>query len=187
MALQTDSDVDVMQVCRNGHVITDRLRGDPESGRLHCDRCGAATLHRCPTCGRDLPGAGPVVMLSTIGPWPAPRLCPACGAEFPWTRRPAASPEPFVVLEQFLRRLPRVIRQLRWRQGEKIPFRIEDERDLEDLVRSLLPLSFDDVRLESRTPRYSPGTRTDFLLPGAGIALTVKLMRPTLCEDQLLA
>lgn len=142
MALPFDSQVDVMQVCRNGHVITDRLHGDPESGRLHCERCGAATLHRCLTCGRDIPGAGRVAALVTIGASRPPYHCPACGAEFPWTRRPAESPQSFVVLEQFLRRMPLVIRQLRWRQGERPPFRIEDERDLEDLVRSLLPLYF---------------------------------------------
>lgn len=42
------------------------------------------------------------------------------------------------------------------------------------------------MRLESRTPRYSPVTRTDFLLPTEGIALTVKLARPTLRDLQLL-
>ena len=48
---------DVMQVCLNGHVITDRLRGRPEHALSRCDRCGAPTLYRCPTCGRELPGA----------------------------------------------------------------------------------------------------------------------------------
>ena len=42
---------DVMQVCRNGHVITDMLRAHPESGLSHCDRCGAPTLDRCLTYG----------------------------------------------------------------------------------------------------------------------------------------
>src|SRR5262249_562240 len=81
--------------------------------------------------------------------------------------------------------LPLVIRQLRWRQGERPPFRVEDERDLEDLLRALLTLRFDNVRLEVRTPAYSPRNRTDFLLPKERIALTVKLARPELHEPQL--
>lgn len=185
--MHNDADIDVMQVCRNGHVITDRLRSDPQSGRFHCERCGASTLDRCLTCGHELPGAGRVVGLIPIGAWPAPRQCPTCGAAFPWAPRPRAVPQPFVTLESFLRRLPLVIRQLRWRQSDRPPYRIDDERDLEDLVRSLLPLYFDDVRLECRTPCYSARTRTDFLLPAEGIALTVKQTLPTIGEAQLLA
>ncbi len=54
-----DSDLfqDVMQVCLNGHVITDLARTYPERRRTACDRCGAATIDRCPTCGTELPGA----------------------------------------------------------------------------------------------------------------------------------
>src|ERR1700722_9412525 len=89
---------DVMQVCRNGHVITDRLRGDPESGRSHCDRCGAATLDRCLTCGEQLPGAVEVPGLAPIGAWPTPRYCLVCGAPFPWVRRPHVAPEPRAIL-----------------------------------------------------------------------------------------
>ncbi|HEV3118318.1 MAG TPA: hypothetical protein VGY58_14805, partial [Gemmataceae bacterium] len=53
---------------------------------------------------------------------------------------------------------------------------VEDERDLEDVVRVFLPLLFDDVRPEKRTPRYSAGSRTDFLLSGECMALTTKLI-----------
>jgi hypothetical protein len=62
---------------------------------------------------------------------------------------------------------------------------VEDECDLEDLLRALLPLHFDDVRLESRTPRYSAGTRTDLLLAPEKIALTMKLVRSGVGEPQL--
>jgi hypothetical protein len=176
---------DVMQVCRNGHVITDRLRSDPQSGRNHCDRCGAATLTRCGTCGADLPAAAALPGLVPLGTWPAPPCCPTCGAVFPWARKPRPGREPVAALEALLGRLPLVIRQLRWRQGDRTPFTVIDERDLEDLVRSVLPLRFDDVRMETRTPAYSPGTRTDFLLAPEKIALTVKVMRSDLREAQL--
>src|SRR5438874_339984 len=153
MANADDLVQDVMQVCRNGHVITDLLRSSPGSGLAHCDRCGAATLDRCPTCGRGLPGAFIVPGLQPVGARRPPLYCPACGAAFPWARepRPAGAPTALARLEALLRRLPRVVRQLRSRQDGRPPFRVEDEKDLEDLARALLPLHFDDVRPECRT------------------------------------
>ncbi len=180
-----DRNLDVMQVCRNGHVITDRLHGNPSSGRTHCDRCGAATLERCLTCGHALPGALEVPGLVPIGARPAPRHCLVCGAPFPWVRQAPARDEPLAVLATFLRRLPLVIRQLRWRHADRPPLRIEDERDLEDLIRALLPLHFDDVRLENRTPMYSSVTRTDIKLATDRIALTMKYARPGFSEPML--
>jgi len=180
----------VMQVCRNGHVITDLLLTFPERGLSHCDRCGAATLDRCPTCGRELPGGIFVPGLVPVGLLQPPQYCSSCGAPFPWVKHsnyPSCSP--LALLEELLRRLPRVIRQLRTRQGDRPPFRVEDERDLEDLLRALLPLHFDDIRPESRTPSYAAGTRTDFLLVSANtgrtIALTAKRATPERREPQL--
>jgi hypothetical protein len=89
------------------------------------------------------------------------------------------------VLENLLRRLPLVVRQLRWRHGEGPPFRVEDVHDLEDLLRALLPLHFDDIRPESRTPRYASATRTDFLLAPEKIAITCKLVTAGLGEPRL--
>ncbi len=185
MTPETDLVSDVLQVCRNGHVITDRLRSCPETGLDHCERCGASTTDRCGTCGREMAGAGPVVGLVPIGVPRPPNFCATCGAAFPWARRPRLVAASLVQLEQLLRRLPRVVRELRWRQGDRPAFPVNDERDLEDLLRSLLPLYFDDVRLESRTPRYSTGTRTDLLLASEGIALTAKLARAEVREPQL--
>ncbi len=166
---------DVMQVCRNGHVITDLLRANPDSGRARCDRCGALTLDRCPTCGRDLPGALDTPFRPVGGGEP-PAFCADCGAAFPWTRRRGLRPEPEALdkLEQLLKRLPKVARELRSRHGNRPPFRIAEVRDVEDLVRALLPLQFDDVRPECRTPSYATGTRTDFVLAPERIAVTVK-------------
>ena len=96
---------------------------------------------------------------------------------FPWTEPACISPpSPLRKLTNLLRRLPLVIRQLRVRQADRPPFRVEEERDLEDLVRSLLPLHFDNIRPEGRTPHYTTTTRTDFLL-ARGDAVTVKLSR----------
>ncbi len=179
-----------MQVCRNGHVVTDRLLASPASGANHCGRCGAGTLDRCGTCGRALAGAVSVAGLVPIGPPAPPAYCSACGAAFPWTRRPTASSvTPLATLETLLRRLPRAVRQLRTRHADRPPFRVEDDRDLADLLRALLPLHFDDVRPESRTPSYAEATRTDFLIvsphTGRAIALTAKRAGPDLGEAAL--
>jgi hypothetical protein len=185
----TDLRPDVMQVCRNGHVITDLLLTCPERGLSHCDRCGAATLDHCPTCGEPFAGAIPVPGLVPVGRPRPPLHCAVCGAAFPWAPRSVTAAEPLLSLETLLRRLPRVVRQLRERQGGRPPFRVEDERDLEDLLRSLLPLYADAVRLEGRTPSYATGTRTDCLLDDGATALTVKrasaALRERALEEQL--
>ena len=179
---------DVMQVCRNGHVITDLLRALPERALSHCDRCGAVTLDRCLTCGEELPGSVYVPEAVPIGDRRPPQYCSACGAAFPWTLRPEQrlGPSAHAVLERFLRRLPRVIRELRNPQGLRPRFRIEQQSDLEDLIRALLPLYFDDIRYEGRTPSYALGNRTDFWLSPSSIAVTVKRASFDVREPELL-
>src|SRR5262245_6210000 len=71
---------DVMLVCENGHVITDLRRAYPERGQSHCDRCGAATIDHCPTCGHELPGSAYVPGLVPVGLPPPPQYCSTCGA-----------------------------------------------------------------------------------------------------------
>jgi hypothetical protein len=177
---------DVMQVCRNGHVTTDLLHSSPESGLTHCDRCGATTIDRCGTCGRELPGAIAVPGLQPLGARRPPLYCCDCGAAFPWTERPrVAASAPLAGLETLLQRLPRAVCQLRVRHDDRPPFRVVDEKDLEDLLRALLPLQFDTIRPQTRTPHYSASTRTDFLLAPERIAVTVKIARPPVREPQL--
>jgi hypothetical protein len=182
---------DVLLVCRNGHVITDLLTTHPEHGPTHCDRCGAPTLDRCPTCGQPIPGAVPVPGLTLAGRRRPPDCCAVCGASFPWATRTAEpapeAPASLDVLERLLRRLPRTVRQFRSRHGDRHAFRVEDVYDLEDLLRAVLPLQFDDVRTLSRTPSYSPLTRTDFLLQPEGVALTVKRLGRDLREPAIAA
>lgn len=183
-----ESAVDVMQVCHNGHVITASLYREPQQGLSHCDRCGAATLDRCATCGHPLRGSTVLPGLTTVGRPRPPSYCDLCGAAFPWAQPLAGAAQltrPTQLVESFLRRVPRVARQLRDRHGDRTPFRIQDDYDLEDLVRSLLPIHFDEVHLESRTPAYTVKKRTDFRICPDGIVLTVKLSTPTLRESQL--
>lgn len=168
MDTPNEAERDVMQVCRNGHVITGLLRA-ADQGMSHCDRCGAETFDRCPTCGLALAGANHVPGLVPIGQLRPPAHCAACGVPFPWTLRfaqPVAG-TPLANLEALLRRLPRVVRQLRARHSDRPPFRVRDEYDLEDLLRALLAIYFDDIRPESRTPSYAASVRTDFRIQPA--------------------
>jgi hypothetical protein len=173
---------DVMQVCRSGHVITDLLHGYPDRGLSRCDRCGAPTVDRCLTCGLPIPGAVYVPGLVPAGSRPPPSYCTGCGAPFPWTNKPRLShSDPASKLERLLRRLPAMIRELRWRQDDGPPITIQDDRDLADLLRAVLSLEFDGIRLEHRTPLRGPPKRTDFLL-SQRIVVTARLIGPNLRE-----
>jgi hypothetical protein len=176
---------DAMLVCANGHVITDRLRARPDLRLVRCDRCGAATVDRCRTCGHELPGASSVPGYETVGTGPAPSACPACGSAFPWAKavRPPGA-DAIDRLEVLLRRLPRVAREL---GRQRTPLTIRDDRDLDDLVRSLLPVIFDDVRPEARTPLYSRTTRTALYLADEGVVVVTHLVRPGISEADLAA
>jgi hypothetical protein len=177
---------DVMQVCRNGHVVTDLLCHFPERGLAHCDRCGAQTLDRCLTCGQEIPGGVYIPGLPVLGSISPPNYCACCGAAFPWAAR--RCPPPVYIdarIESLLRRLPAVIRQLRWRQTERAPFQVQDGRDLEDLLRALLVLHVDDIRPEIRTPHYTTGKQSDLLLSSGSIAITAKFMCSTLREPEI--
>ncbi len=182
---------DVMQVCRNGHVITDLLHTFPERGLAYCDRCAAPTIDRCPTCGARLLGATFVPGLVPLGSLSAPACCFACGAPFPWAHSttPLPAQDAIAGLEEFLRRVPRTIRQLRKRHGDRPPFVVRDEHDLEDLLRAILPLEYDEVRRESRTPSYASATRFDIRLGkeegSVALALTVKVVDRSLSESAL--
>ena len=178
---------DVMQVCRTGHVITDLFHTFPERALSHCDRCGAATLTRCLTCGQELPGSVYVAEAFPIGESKPPQFCSGCGAAFPWTKKAESRSSAHALgeLKTLLHRLPAVARQLRSRYLDRAPFAIQDEHDLEDLVRAVLALRFDDIRIESRTPRYALDTRVDFLLYPSGIAITAKKASATQREAEL--
>lgn len=77
---------DVMQVCMNGHVITDRYNTSPEFRKNFCTTCEAKTITACQHCNTPIPGDlifDSVVMMMGFGPV-APKICDNCGERFPW-------------------------------------------------------------------------------------------------------
>jgi hypothetical protein len=175
---------DLMLICRNGHVITDRLRARPDLRLPRCDVCGADTLDRCPTCAHLFAGAFPVPGFEPVGTRGAPSVCTTCGMTFPWAQPDEPpSEEPLARLERLLRRLPRLARELGRR--ERAPLVVRDDRDLDDLVRALLSVQFDDVRPQARTPRYDSGNRTMFQLVPESLAVVAHLMRPGMDEIEM--
>lgn len=84
------------------------------------------------------------------------------------------------------RRFNTVQRQLRRRHNNRATLEINDEYDVQDLLHALLLVEFVDVRAESWNPTYLGGaSRTDFLLPDAGIIIEVKKTRPNLLDRQV--
>jgi hypothetical protein len=81
---------DAMQVCVNGHYITDRYHSQPEYREKHCSKCGSETIKECQECGTEIDGKdldSSVVVVSTSTPSP-PDHCDNCGTPFPWTQQP---------------------------------------------------------------------------------------------------
>jgi hypothetical protein len=81
-------------------------------------------------------------------------------------------------LENLLIRFHLVATQLQRRQRKKLPFSVEDEYDVQDLLHALLKIDFRDIRPEEYCPSYA-GTspRIDFFLPEHGIAVEAKMAR----------
>lgn len=71
-----------------------------------------------------------------------------------------------------------VQRSLLRRHGGRATLDVKDEYDVQDLLRSLLVIFFDDVREETWAPEYAgASSRMDFALPNFGIAVEVKKSR----------
>ena len=86
---------DVALACRNGHLINDRSRGDPDRNVPWCSTCGSETISACPGCREPIPGFYYDKRESFVASEPpsgralsqVPQYCHACGRPFPWTER----------------------------------------------------------------------------------------------------
>lgn len=65
-----------------------------------------------------------------------------------------------------------VVRQLRERSEGRLPFEVEDEFDVRDLLRALLHVEFDDVVPEEWTPPQAAGsTQADVIVQPVGVVI----------------
>lgn len=81
---------DVAQVCRNGHMITDRAQNSPVHKKNFCHKCGSGTLTQC-SCGVNIQGHYHVYGFEFAGKKRPPAYCHACGKSFPWTAERVAA------------------------------------------------------------------------------------------------
>jgi hypothetical protein len=89
-------------------------------------------------------------------------------------------------LERLARRLPEVIHQLRQRHDNRDTLIVKDEYDLQDLIHSLLPIFFEDVRPEEGTPGLAGvNARMDFLLYNERTVVELKKTRSGLRNKEL--
>lgn len=78
-------------------------------------------------------------------------------------------------------RLLLVERSLKRRHAGRSTLTVSDEYDVQDLLRSLLVVFFEDVREETWAPEYAgASSRIDFVLPEFGVAVEVKKTRDSM-------
>ena len=107
-------------------------------------------------------------VLSTVG---GIELHPASGAQF---------------ILGLCRRFPAFIRELGKRHNQREPFEVNDEYDLQDLLRAVLRVHFSDVRPEEWNPSYGDTqSRSDFLLKPERIVIETKMTRSGLGQRQV--
>jgi len=89
-------------------------------------------------------------------------------------------------LKRIFDRFHDVVRELRTRHGRRETLSVKDEYDVQDLLRSLLRIYFNDVRKEEWTPSFAGASaRMDFLLKKEQIVIEVKKTRESLTEKKL--
>lgn len=100
--------------------------------------------------------------------------------------RPPPVREADQIIENLFSKFHIVVRQLKERYANRPTLDVNDEYDVQDLLRSLLAMYFDDIRPEEWTPSYAgTSTRMDFLLKREQIVIEVKKTREGLSGKNL--
>ena len=90
-------------------------------------------------------------------------------------------PDALSRIESICLRFHLVARELGNRHAGRTTIELEDEYNVQDLLRTLLAIDFDDVRPEEWAPSYAGGaSRMDFLLKAEQIVVEVKKTRKSL-------
>ena len=172
------------KLCENGHMIYSSSGDVTEE---FCQICGAALISECQKCSAPLPKSfqSPVFFGSgePVYPPSKPGACSKCGSIFPWalslsTPSRMSDMEAVAAVCRCCSRFHTVVRQLRNRYDGREPLDVEDEYDVQDLLKALLSIHFDDIRPEEWTPSYAGGSsRVDFLIKPYMILVEVKKTR----------
>lgn len=92
----------------------------------------------------------------------------------------------FGLLTRLCVRFHRVAQGLRHRHGNRDTLVIKDEYDVQDLLRGLLGLYFDDIREEEYAPSYAgANSRIDFVLKSERIVVETKMTNDGLKDKEL--
>ena len=75
---------DTMEVCLNGHQITDMAVSQPISRQPFCSKCGSATITGCTQCQRLIRGHRHIPGVFSVHRTPVPKYCIDCGTPYPW-------------------------------------------------------------------------------------------------------
>lgn len=77
----------LMQVCSNGHKITEHFGSDRGQERDFCANCGAPTTTVCPSCETEMLGCKHYPrVVGGCKDLPVPEYCHACGKPYPWSK-----------------------------------------------------------------------------------------------------
>jgi len=82
---------DTMQVCLNGHKITEYYKSSPEFRQSFCSECGAKTLIACPDCGQEIKGFYHISGVFHTNSPDVPNNCHGCGTAYPWRQQALAA------------------------------------------------------------------------------------------------
>ena len=94
--------------------------------------------------------------------------------------------EPSKVVESLFGKFHSVALEINRRHDERHSLNINDEYDVQDLLRGLLKIYFDDVRDEEYTPSYGGAcARMDLLLKKEQIVIETKMMRQGLSQKRV--
>lgn len=92
--MQTISEIDTAQICKNGHVINTSCKYDPHSCSAFCPQCGEKTIKTCQHCQMPIRGDSYTeeLFLDNITDtvklnhcYQVPAYCHNCGKPYPWT------------------------------------------------------------------------------------------------------
>ena len=101
-------------------------------------------------------------------------------------RAQISKPDPVALIENVCNRFDLVVRQIKQRHNKRHTLKIEDEYDVQDLIRAILKLYFDDIREEEWTPSYAVrSSRIDLLLKPENIVVEVKKTSENLGAKQV--